>query len=67
MPTELNVNIAETKSGKIRIEIDKGDFENFCNACGLFKKDFLEILDQSEQNHQQGRTTERDSLFELIK
>lgn len=67
MSNELIADITEMKSGKIRIEINKEDFENFCNVCGLFKKEFLELLNQSEQDHQQGRTTERESLFELIK
>ncbi|NOZ62548.1 MAG: hypothetical protein GXO74_12825 [Calditrichaeota bacterium] len=67
MSNKLTADISETKSGKIRIEIDKKNFERFCNACGLFKKEFLELLGQSEQDHQQGHTTERESLFELIK
>ena len=66
MSKGLIADITEMKSGKIRIEINKEDFENFCNVCGLFKKEFLEVLDQSEQDHQKGRTNERESLFELI-
>ena len=67
MIDKLSDDISETKSGKIRIEIDKKNFERFCNACGLFKKEFLELLEQSEQDHQQERTTERESLFDLMK
>ena len=47
----------------INIQITKDDFENFCNICGLYRKDFLDTLDASELDHQQGRTTERDSLM----
>jgi hypothetical protein len=66
MESKLNATISETKSGKIRIEIDKKDFENFCNVCGLFRKDFIDILEQSERDHNQGLTTERSSLLEII-
>jgi len=66
MTSEFAATICETKPGKIRIEIDKEDFENFCNACGLFRKEFIKFLNQSEQDHLQGRITERESLFELM-
>ena len=60
------MKIKKAKSRKIIIEIDKEDFETFCNVCGLFKKDFLNLLDASEKDHQEGRITERESLQELI-
>lgn len=66
MASKFAATIKETKSGKICIEIEKEDFENFYNACGLFRKEFIEYLNQSEQDHQQGRVTERESLFELM-
>jgi len=66
MESKLNATISKTKSGKICIEIDKNDFENFCNVCGLFRKDFLNILEQSERDHEQGLTTERNSLLEIV-
>ena len=65
MESKLNATISKTKSGKIRIEIDKNDFENFCNVCGLFRKDFFNILEQSERDHEQGLTTERNSLLKI--
>jgi len=66
MATNLKMKIKRVKSRKISIEIDKEDFETFCNACGLFKKEFLDLLDASEKDHQEGRITKRDSLRELI-
>lgn len=66
MATNLRMKIKKVKSRKISIEIDKEDFETFCNACGLFKKEFLDLLDASEKDHQEGKITERDSLRELI-
>jgi len=66
MATNLRMRIKKVKSRKISIEIDKEDFETFCNACGLFKKEFLDLLDASEKDHQEGKITERDSLRELI-
>lgn len=66
MATNLRMKIRKVKSRKISIEIDKEDFETFCNACGLFKKEFLDLLDASEKDHQEGKITERDSLRELI-
>jgi len=67
MSSFLNVEVSKTISGKIRIEIDKEDFENFCNASGLFREEFIKYLDKSEQDHREGRITERESLYELIK
>ncbi|MCK4352604.1 hypothetical protein KAW65_04270 [candidate division WOR-3 bacterium] len=66
---KLPVTIDRSKhdSQVINIQITKDDFENFCNICGLYRKDFLDTLDASELDHQQGRITERDSLYELIK
>lgn len=66
MATNLKMKIKRVKSRKISIEIDRDDFETFCNACGLFKKEFLDLLDASEKDHQEGRITERGSLQELI-
>ena len=61
-----SAQVSKTDTGKIRIEIDKEDFENFCNACGLFREEFMEYLKQAEQDHQAGRVMERNSLYELI-
>lgn len=62
----LNAKIKKTRTNKICIELDKEDFESFCNACGLFREEFLELLEASEKDHKEGRITERKSLFELI-
>ena len=66
MGSKLKATVSKTKSGKIRIEFDKNHFENFCNVCGLFRDDFIELLEQSERDYQQGLTTERNSLLEII-
>ena len=66
MAASFKAQINETKGGKIKIEIDKEDFENFCNVCGLFKKEFIEIMKRSEQDHKNGKITKRNSLTELI-
>ena len=62
----LKATVKKVSSRKISVEIDKEDFESFCNACGLFRKEFLEILEASEKDHQEGRIIERDSLYELM-
>jgi hypothetical protein len=50
----------------ITLQIPRKDFEAFCNAAGLFREEFLDLLDASERDHQEGRVTERESLYELI-
>jgi len=50
----------------ITIRIRRRDFEAFCNVAGLFRKEFLDLLDASERDHREGRVTERESLYELI-
>ncbi len=47
---------------KIRFEITKDNYETFCNAVGLYKKDFIETLKKSEADHKAGRVTKRKSL-----
>jgi hypothetical protein len=66
MPTKLAAKIASTKNGKIRIEINRDEFERFCNTFGFFRKDFLKQLRASEKDHRAGRVTKRKGLFELI-
>jgi hypothetical protein len=66
MPTKLAAEIKKAKDGKIRIEISRDEFERFCNAFGFFRKDLLKLLRESEKDHQAGRLTKRNSLFELI-
>ncbi len=66
MANYLNTEVSKTNAGKIRIEIDKEDFESFCNACGLFREEFIKYLEKSEQDHREGRITERESLYGLM-
>ena len=63
---KLKATFRKSKTGKISLDITKEDFEYFCNACGLFRQDFLEMLDASEEDHREGRIAERGSLYELI-
>lgn len=51
---------------KISFEISRDNFEAFCNAIGLFKPEFLEIMKRSEDDHKAGRVTKRKTLYELI-
>ncbi len=67
MSTVLKTKLTKKSPESINLEIKKEDFESFCNAIGLYKKEFLEILDASEKNHKEGRVKERKSLYELIK
>jgi hypothetical protein len=66
MPRALSATVKTKMPEKITIEIKKEDFEAFCNAVGLFKKDFLKHMKSSEADHKAGRTTKRKSLYELI-
>ncbi len=61
----LPITFSKTKN-KIHIEISKNELESFMNTCGLFKKEFLDILKQSEKDHKAGRITKRKNLKELI-
>lgn len=66
MPKTLHGVIKKKMPDKISIEIKKEDFEAFCNAVGLFKKDFLKQMKRSEADHRAGKVTKRKSLYELI-
>jgi len=61
----LSGNLIKTRN-KIRIEFSRDKLESLMNACGFFRKDFLNILNRSEKDHQVGRVTKRQSLEELI-
>jgi len=61
----LPVTLTKTKN-KIHLEISKDNLESFMNICGLFRKEFLDILEQSEKDHKVGRLTKRKSLKELM-
>lgn len=66
MPVKLKAEVKKTKNGKIRIEISRDEFERFCNTFGFFRKDFLQVLRESEKDHRAGRVTKRNDLFELM-
>ena len=65
-PHALEAKITKRTRNSIRIEIAKESFEAFCDAIGLYRKEFLEALDASERDHRYGRVTKRKSLHELI-
>lgn len=66
MPQALEAKITKKTKNRIQIEIKKEHFEAFCDAIGLYRKEFLEALDASERDHRAGRVTKRKSLHELI-
>ena len=66
MSHALEARIRKRTKNTLRIEITKESFEAFCDAIGLYRKEFLEALDASERDHRSGRVTKRKSLYELI-
>jgi len=65
MSQVLEGKITKRTKSRIRIEITKESFESFCNAIGLYRKEFLDALDASERDHRSGHLTRRKSLHEL--
>ena len=52
MPQTLEAKITKRTRNSIQIEIKKETFEAFCDAIGLYRKEFLEALDeQPSGNH----------------
>ena len=66
MPSKLKATITKETPKSIHLEISKENFEAFCDATGLYRKDFLKILDLSEKDHKKGQVTKRKSLSELL-
>jgi hypothetical protein len=66
MAQTFNAKVSKKDRNSILIEISKENFEAFCDTVGLYKKEFLELLDASEQDHRKGRVTKRKSLKELV-
>lgn len=66
MKPKLKAIVTKKTPKSIHLEINKKDFETFCNAAGLYRKEFIEILDRSEEDHKKGRVTRRKSLAELL-
>jgi len=62
----VEAKITKRTRNTIRIEITRESFEAFCDAVGLYRKEFLQALDASERDHRYGRVTKRKSLHELI-
>ena len=62
----LEARITKRTKNRVQLEITKESFEAFCNAIGLYRKEFLEALDASERDHRSGRVTKRKSLSELL-
>ena len=67
MQKTLSAEITKVSTDRIRVEITRDNYESFCNAIGLYKKEFVETLKKSEADHKAGRTTKRKSLLEISK
>lgn len=65
MQKTLSAELKRVTRDKIRFEITKQNYETFCNAVGLYRKDFIETLKKSEADHKAGRTIKRKSLLEI--
>ena len=50
----------------IYLKIRRDTLEAFCDAAGLYRQEFLDLLDDSEKDHRTGRVTKRESLYDLI-
>ncbi len=66
MVTKLKATVTKKTPKNIHLEISKENFESFCDATGLYRKNFLKILDLSEKGHKEGRITKRESLSGLL-
>ena len=66
MVTKLKATVTKKTPKNIHLEISKENFESFCDATGLYRKNFLKILDLSEKDHKEGRITKRESLSGLL-
>jgi hypothetical protein len=66
MQKTLSAEIKKVSPDRIRLEITRDNYESFCNAVGLYKKEFIETLKKSEVDHRTSRTTKRKSLLEII-
>lgn len=56
---KLKATIAKKTTKSIFVEISKDAFEIFCDAAGLYRKEFIKLLDLSEEDHKKGRVTKR--------
>ncbi len=65
MQKTMSAELKKINKDKVRFEITKDNYEAFCNAIGIYKKEFLESLKKSEADHRAGRITRRKSLLEI--
>lgn len=65
MQKTLSADLKRVSKDKIKLEITKDNYEAFCNAIGLYRKEFIEALKKSESDHKAGRITKRQSLIEI--
>jgi hypothetical protein len=66
MGQALAAKVVKKTKDSLQIKITKQNFESFCNSIGLYRKEFLDALNASEQDHRAGRVTKRKLLRELI-
>ena len=66
MQRTLSAELIKISRDRVKFEITRDTYESFCNAIGIYKKDFLESLKKSEADHRAGRITRRKSLLEII-
>lgn len=66
MQKTLSAELKKVGKDRIRFEITRDNYETFCNAVGLYRKDFMESLKKSEADHRAGRITKRKSLMEIV-
>ena len=62
MKTKLKATITKETPKSIHLEISKESFETFCDAAGLYRKEFIELLDHAEEDHKKGRVTKMNTL-----
>lgn len=65
MQKTLSAELRKVSRDKVRFEITRDNYEAFCNAVGIYKKEFLGSLKKSEADHGAGRITKRKSLLEI--
>ena len=66
MGQALAAKVVKKTKDSLQIKITKQNFESFCDSIGLYRKELLDALNASEQDHRAGRVTKRKSLRELI-
>ncbi|MBI4839416.1 MAG: hypothetical protein HY806_09835 [Nitrospirae bacterium] len=62
----LSAELKKVNADKVRFEISRDNYEAFCNAAGLYKKEFIESFKKPDADHKAGRVTKRKTLLEII-